>query len=84
MKAHKTDDGMVIFYCPGCKTHHGLIVDGSHSKTPEPNNTNSQEEHNQFLKHLQLASNKVKTWPIWKQHLLGQIPGEEITINDEI
>lgn len=56
----------------------------NHSKTPEPNNTNSQEEHNQFLKHLQRASNKVKTWPIWKQHLLGQIPGEEITINDEI
>lgn len=29
MKAHKTNDGRVMFYCPGCKTHHGPIVYGS-------------------------------------------------------
>lgn len=33
MKAHTTDDGRVIFYCPGCKTHHGPIVDGSRGWT---------------------------------------------------
>lgn len=33
MKAHTTDDGRVIFFCPGCKMYHGPVVDGSRGWT---------------------------------------------------
>ena len=34
--------------------------------------TQSQEDHNdQFVKHLERSSEIVKSWPIWKQQLLG-------------
>jgi hypothetical protein len=27
----------------------------------------------QFVEHLERASQKVRTWPAWKQHVLGEV-----------
>lgn len=29
-KLSKANDGMLIYYCPGCKRHHGIYVDKEH------------------------------------------------------
>ncbi len=43
----------------------------------KPSEEDAQEERRRFLEHLQWASDKVRTWPVWKQRLLGWIPDSE-------